>query len=245
MLEVDGAVRVAQDFRRLPLEVDGAQVVARELKRPLLELRQLAFGFDGRGAEDEKIRSQMVSVADKAIRQVNDLSKMRLLASGGYEMGPVAVRALCDDVINEVSELWSLAHKKCEMTVKYSNRSRLVKANGELLSSVVFNFLVDAINYTGEGLKTELKVRESGGLVEINVRDFGPALPFDVWREMKENLMMPRETAMRPESSMVGLYIASRFSRYMDAEVGAVRHRDGASFFVRLPVSKQINLWGV
>ena len=225
------------------LEVDGATVVARELKRPLLELRQLAFGFDGNGAGDEKIRSRMISVADKAIRQVNDLAKLEKLANGGFEMGPVAVRALCDDVISEVSELFD--GKKGKMTVRYSNRSRLVVANPELLSSVVYNFLLDAENYTDEEMKTELHVREANGMVEINVRDFGPALPFDVWQEVKGNLMTPRDIAMRPGSSALGLYIVSKFSKYMNAEVGAVRHRDGASFFVKIPVPHQVNLWGL
>lgn len=224
------------------LEVDGAAVVARELKRPLLELRQLAFGFDGNGNSDEKIRSKMISVADKAIRQVNDLAKMERLASGGFELGPVAVRALCDDVISEVSELFS--EKKGKITVRYSNRSRLVMANPELLHSVIYNFLLDATNYTDEEMKTEFRVKEASGMVEINVRDFGPALPFDVWQEVKSNLIQPRDIAMRPGSSALGLYIASKFSKYMNAEVGAVRHKDGASFFVKIPVPRQIKMWG-
>ena len=226
------------------LEVDGAMVVARELKRPLLELRQLAFGFEGNGREDEKIRAEMVGVADRAIRQVNDLSKMEELERGGFEMGPVAVRALCDDVIKEISELFATSNKKCKMTVRYSNRSRLVRANPELLKSVVYNFILDATRYTDEGMQAELKVKETSGFVEVSVRDFGPALSFGVWQEIQQELDCPKEIAMRPGSSALGLYIASKFSKYMDAEVGAVRHRDGASFFVKLPVSRQINLWG-
>ena len=225
------------------LEVDGAMVVARELKRPLLELRQLAFGFDGNGKSDEKIRDEMIAVADKAIRQVNDLAKMEKLASGGFEMGPVAVRALCDDVILEVSKLFG--GKTGQMTVRYSNRSRLVVANPELLSSVVYNFLLDATNYADEEMKTELRVKEASGMVEIDVRDFGPALPFDVWQEIKGNLVSPRDIVMRPGSSALGFYIASKFSKYMNAEVGAVRHRDGASFFVKIPVPKQTNMWEI
>ena len=224
------------------LEVNGATVVARELKRPLLELRQLAFGFDGNGDSDEKIRSKMISVADMAIRQVNDLAKMEQLADGGFEMGPVAVRALCDDVISEISELFD--GRKGQMTVRYSNRSRLVMANPELLSSVIYNFLLDATNYTDEEMKTELRVKEAAGKVEISVRDFGPALPFDIWQEVKGNLIKPRDIAMRPGSSALGLYIVSKFSKYMKAEVGAVRHRDGASFFVKIPVPRQTNMWG-
>lgn len=225
------------------LEVDGAAVVAEELRRPLLELRQLALGFDGNGDADERIRAEMVSVADAAIRQVNDLTKIKRLDSGEFEMGPVAVRALCDDVIAEIGGLFG--DKRCDMTVKYTNRSRLVMANSELLKSVVFNFLLDATRYVSVDTKAELLVKEARGRVEINVRDFGPALPMGVWREVKENLIAPRDIAMRPGSSALGLYIASKFSKYMNAEVGAVRHRDGASFFVKLPVSRQVSMWGM
>ncbi|MDO5480323.1 MAG: hypothetical protein Q4F58_01450 [Candidatus Saccharibacteria bacterium] len=225
------------------MEVDGAAVVAQELRRPLLELRQLAFGFDGNGGSDEKIRAEMIAVTDKAIRQVNDLSKIKKLSANFYELKPVAVRALCDDVIREVSNLFGA--KKCEMIVRYSNRSRLVVANPELLKSVVYNFLLDATHYNDTDMKTELRVKEACGKVEINVRDFGPALPVDVWREVKENLISPREIAMRPGSSALGLYIASKFSKYMNAEVGAVRHRDGVSFYVKIPVPRQLSMWGV
>lgn len=218
-------------------------VVAQELRRPLLELRQLALGFDGNGEEDEKIRAEMVAVTERAMRQVNDLAKIRNLKLKIFAMEPVAVRRVCDDVIKEVSELFG--GRKCEMKVRYSNRSRLVVANVELLKSVVFNFILDALNYTDDDMKTELNVYESKGRVGIKVRDFGPALPMDVWQEVKGNLLTPREIAMRPGSSALGLYIVSKFSKYMHAEVGAVRHRDGASFFVKLPVSKQMAMWSV
>ena len=48
---------------------------------------------------------------------------------------------------------------------------------------------------------------------------------------------------MRPGSSGLGLFIASRFSRYMNAEMGAIRHSDGTSFYVELPVSRQARLF--
>ena len=154
----------------------------------------------------------------------------------------MAVRALCDDVVDEISELFN--GRKGEITVRYCNRSRLVMANSELLKSVIYNLLADATNYTDAELKTELRVKQMGQTVEINVRDFGPALPFDMWQEVKGNFLKPRDIAMRPGSSALGLYIVSKFAKYMNGKVGAVRHRDGVSFFVRIPVPRQMNIWG-
>lgn len=223
-------------------EVDGILVAAHELKAPLSVLRQLALSFDEMDAPNEHIRSEMISVSERAIKQVNDLTRVRRLSDGLFEMEPVAVRAVCDDVTRELMYLFRF--NKRELFVRYSNKSKLVTANRELLHSVVYNFLLNAVHYSGEGMTAELTVKDERGKVKVEVRDYGPALPSDVWREMKRGwIKKPTSIAMRPGSSGLGLYIASKFSRYMKAEVGAVRHKDGTSFYVKLPVSRQAMLW--
>lgn len=217
-------------------------VAAHELKAPLAVLRQLALGLPEMGSEGENLRKEMVHVSERAIKQVNDLTKIRRLEDGLFEMEPVAVRAVCDDVTRELTYLFN--HNRRDLFIKYSNRSRLVTANRDLLYSVVYNFLLNAMHYSGERTRAELIVRDFHDRVRIVVRDFGPALPMDVWREMKRGwINKPTSIAMRPGSSGLGLYIASKFSRYMDAKVGAVRHRDGTSFYVDLLISKQASLF--
>ena len=225
-------------------EVDGVLVAAQELRRPLLELRQLALGFDGNGTSDEKIRAKMIAVSDCAIRQVNDLMKMRRLEDGLFVMEPVSVRGVCDEVTREILKLFK--YNRRDLFVKYANRMRLVMANRELLKSVVWNFLLSAVHYANHGERAELIVRDNRDKVRIEVRDFGPALPSDVWREIKRGwLEKPKSIAMRPGTSGMGLFIASRLSEYMNGEVGVTRHRDGTSFYVNLPVSKQMSLFEV
>lgn len=222
--------------------MNGILVAAHELKAPLAVLRQLALSFGEMDEKDEHIRSEMISVSERAIKQVNDLAKIRRLEDGLFEMEPVSVRVVCDAVTRELEYLFN--HNKRELFIKYSNRSQLVVANKDLLYSVVYNFLLNAMHYSGEGTRAELVVRDCYDKVRIMVRDYGPALPMDVWREMKRGwVAKPTSIAMRPGSSGLGLFIASRFSRYMNAAVGAVRHRDGTSFYVELPSSKQASLF--
>lgn len=228
----------------MDVEVDGILVAAHELKGPLTVMRQLALGLPEMDFDGEHIRSEMVSVSERAIKQVNDLTKVRRLRDGLFEMEPVAVRAVCDEVTRELQYLFD--YNRRDLWVKYSNRSRLVTANRELLHSVVYNFLLNAMHYSGEGARAELVVRDFRDRVRVMIRDYGPALPMDVWREMKRGwIKKPTSIAMRPGSSGLGLYIASKFSRYMNATVGAVRHRDGTSFYVDLPISKQASLFEV
>lgn len=222
-------------------EVDGVLVAAHELKAPLVVLRQLALSLGEMSLQDEHIRAEMINVSERAMRQVNDLTKVSRLEEGLFEMEPVAVRAVCDDVTRELEYLFK--ENRRELKVKYANRAKLVNANRELLYSVVYNFLLNAMHYAEEG-RAELTVGDSKGKVKILIRDFGPALPIGIWREMKRGwIQQPVSIAMRPGSSGLGLYIASKFSRYMGATVGVVRHRDGASFYVELPISKQASLF--
>ena len=221
-------------------EVDGVLLVAHELKAPLALLRQLALSLGDK--RDETIKSRMINVSDRAIRQVNDLVKIRRLEDGLFEMEPVSVRGVCDEVSRELGYLFR--YNKRDLFVSYSNKSKLVTANHDLLYSVVYNFLLNAMHYSGDGTRAELLVRDVKDKVRILVRDYGPTLPIDVWREIKRGwIERPLSVAMRPGSSGLGLYIASSFSRYMNAKIGAVRHKDGTSFYVELITSKQASLF--
>ncbi|MDO4742265.1 MAG: HAMP domain-containing sensor histidine kinase [Candidatus Saccharibacteria bacterium] len=223
-------------------EVDGILVAAHELKAPLAVLRQLALSFDEMDSSNERIRTEMISVSERALKQVNDLTRIKRLEDGLFEMEPVSIRSVCDEVTRELEYLFRFNRR--ELFVKYSNRTQLVTANRELLKSVIYNFLLNAMHYSGEGTRAELVVKDYRDKVKVSIRDYGPALPIEVWKEMRRGWVeKPTTIAMRPGSSGLGLFIASRFSRYMRAEVGATRHRDGTSFYVELPSSKQMRLF--
>ena len=223
-------------------EVDGILVAAHELKVPLTVLRQLALSFDDINQKNERIKTEMISVSERAIKQVNDLIKIRRLEDGMFAMEPVAIREVCDAVSHELEHLFRYNYR--DLYVKYTNHSRLVTANRELLYSVIYNFLLNAMHYSGNETRAELLVKDTKNKVKIIIRDYGPALPIDVWREIKRGwIEKPTSIAMRPGSSGLGLYIASKFAKYMSADVGAVRHRDGTSFYVDLPISMQASLF--
>ncbi len=223
-------------------EVDGILVAAHELKAPLAVLRQLALSFDEMDKVGEHIRSEMISVSERAIKQVNDLTKIRRLDDGLFEMEPVAIREVCDAVTRELNYLFR--YNRRDLYIKYINREKLVTANRDLLYSVVYNFLLNAMHYSGEETRAELIVKDFHNKVKVIIRDYGPSLPMDVWREIRRGwINKPTSIAMRPGSSGLGLFIASKFSKYMNASVGAIRHRDGTSFYVELPISKQASLF--
>lgn len=233
------------DFVAADLGVgSSALVVAHELKAPLSLVRQLALSLE---LEEDKegvrrVSDQIVATSERALRQVNDLLKVARLEDALFELEPVNPRAVCDDV---VGELWHLfAFNRRELRINYRNRRHLVVANRQLLHSVVYNFCLNAMNYGGEELPSEVLITDrKDGKIRVAVRDYGPAVPTKIWREIKDGFVnRPLEIAMRPGSSGMGLYIAAKFANYMGADFGLIRHRDGTSFYIDLPLSGQLCL---
>lgn len=227
----------------MSVEVNGILVAAHELKAPLSLMRQLTLALEI--APDELTRQslqrQLVEVSDRALRQVNDLSKIARLEDGLFMTEPVSVRGVCDSVMREMRTCFDFEQRAISM--HYTNKSRLAIANRDLLYSIVYNFCTNALHYSDLQTTSSLSVSDHQDKIRIGVRDYGPALPTTIWRELKNGrLSGPTSIAMRPGSSGLGLYIVSEFAHYMHAQIGAIRHRDGTSFFVELPVSKQATL---
>lgn len=225
-------------------EVNGILVAAHELKAPLCLLRQLALSLEFAADADavNRIGSRMLGVSERALRQVNDLAKIARLEDGLFTMEPVGVRGVCDAVWRELTPLFRYEHRGLKL--RYTNRARLAIANHDLLYSIIYNFCTNAARYSDTETESTLFISDCHGKIRIGVRDFGPALPTKVWHSLQTGALdAPIPVAMRPDSSGLGLYIASQFAKYMHAELGAIRHRDGASFFLDLPISQQTSLF--
>ena len=228
-------------------EVFGANssaiVVAHELKGPLSLSRQLALSLDFEDSIEgaREVGRQIVATSERALQQVNDLTRIARLEDAMFEMEPVNPRIVCDEV---VAELWRLFRfNRRELLIDYRNKRKLVVANRQLLRSVVYNFCLNAMNYGGEELPSLVAIRDKGDKIRIDVRDYGPTVPTKVWREIKNGFVKkPVDIAMRSGSSGLGLYIAAKFANYMRGDFGLIRHRDGTSFYIDLPVSGQLSL---
>ena len=220
-----------------------AIIVAHELKGPLSLSRQLALSLDLEDSLDgaREIGRQIAATSERALRQVEDLTRIARLEDAMFEMEPVNPRIVCDEV---VTELWRLFRfNRRELMIDYRNKRKLVVANRQLLHSVVYNFCLNAMNYGGEDLPSLVSIYEKRDKIRIDVRDYGPTVPTKVWREIKSGFVKkPVDIAMRPGSSGLGLYIAAKFANYMNSDFGLVRHRDGTSFYIDLPVSGQLSL---
>lgn len=226
-------------------DISSVSVAAHELKSPLVLLRQLSLDMASgelSKKEAKRVMEQMVQVSEKALRLTSDLTRVDGVQATLFGLEPINPISVCDDVTYELQRLYK-AHGR---SLKRSRIRHLppVVANRDLLRRILLNFADNALHYSDEQGTVELHAQllREAGLVRVGVRDFGPAVSMKNWKELTHSFSVNKPVQSRPQSSGLGLYIAQQFATAMNGRIGAVRHRDGASFYVELPVSKQLSL---
>lgn len=227
-------------------DITSLTAAAHELKAPLALVRQLALRLEDEhlsGSTRLKLLQQITLTSERALRLTTDLTKAARLDSALFTLEPINPEQLCQDIVNELTPLFDAYGK----TVRVSARKHplLLVANRDLLRRILLGFSDNALHYTQPGTAVHLQIQalKKAGTVRIGVRDFGPALSSDMWRKLQKKLKTaPQTIHARPESSGLGLYIAHQFAEAMNGTIGAVRHKDGATFYVELQASSQLSL---
>ena len=220
-------------------------IAAHELKSPLALIRQLTLELESFGASDADramILEQIRLTSEKALRLTSNLTKAEQLQTSLFETTSLHPSAVCEDVFREIAPLYRANDRN--LRVKTKIRTQLIVANHDILRRVLLNFADNALHYSNEAGIVELytQLLKKDNVVRFGVRDFGPALPVSVWNDIISRSTMSQTIHARPESSGLGLSIAAKFAESLGGTIGAIRHRDGASFYVDMPISKQLSL---
>ena len=228
----------------LDSRVSAIGVAAHELKSPLVLLRQLAFELADASlsaADHKRIAEQMTFVTERALRLTSDLTRAESQL-GLFQLEPINPLDVASDIRHELSGLYAANGRK--LRVKRIRNLPPVIANRDLLRRILLNFADNALHYGDIDGVVELQAQliNERSAVRLSVRDYGPYIPMKQWRKLTGNLEQVKAVHQRPLSSGLGLYISNEFAQAMNGKIGAIRHQDGASFYVELPVSQQMTL---
>jgi len=230
----------------LNYDLPGLITAAHELKSPLALVRQAALLLDQADSPDERARlvHQIQLTAERALRLTSDLTRAARLDDAMFSLEPINPLALCTEIVQDLGNLFRQQGRVLDFQAR--RHPLLLVANRDLLRRIVTNFADNALNYAGAdgAVRLQVKALQKGQVIRIGVRDYGPALSSDMWRKLQKRLSKQdyQEVHQRPQSSGLGLYIAERFAEVMGGQIGAIRHRDGATFYVDLPSSRQTSL---
>ncbi len=234
-----------REFLNLVAKESSFLVAAHEMKTPLSIIRQLSLTLnddDTEISDDERSRilHQIDITSERALRLVQDLTKISKLEDAMFELEPINSKKICHDVVSEISDVFKLHNR----VIRFKNvrKNELIVANYELLRSVLMNFSDNALYSSNEKTEVEIKVSNVGEKVRISVRDFGDELPLSIWRAVKKQNHQPVHASSRPQSSGLGIFIAQSFATAMGAKIGVIRHRNGSTFYIDLNRSGQLSL---
>lgn len=217
---------------------------ASELSAPLVLLRQLSLALASDNltpGERERLIERMALTSERALRTARTLA-FQPDAQPLMALEPVNAVTLCNEVVHELSPLFR-AHGK-SIAVRKRTKIPLLIADRTLLRRLLVSLGDNALHFSPDDKPTQLTITAHGDFVRVGVRDYGPAVPVDIWKQLEGRVArrsvvpLPR----RPQSSGVGLLMAKRIAGAMGGLVGVTRHRDGATFYVDMRVSGQMSL---
>jgi signal transduction histidine kinase len=208
-------------------------------------IRQLALQLEQQEMTQgqRSLLQKITLTSERALRLTTDLTKSARLEDALFMVEPINPEQVCRDIVHELAPLFA-AHGR---SLSFSQRVHplLLVANRDLLRRILTNFSDNALYYTEPGTSVHLQIKafKKSGSVRIGVRDYGPALSVDMWRNLQAKLAKaPQVVHARPQSSGLGLYLASQFAEAMQGSIGMTRHKDGATFYVELQASSQLSL---
>jgi signal transduction histidine kinase len=219
---------------------------AHELKSPLALVRQLSLMLEAGDitqAEQTRMLQQITLTSERALRLTSDLTRSVRLDDALFALEPINPQQLCEDIVHELTPLF-MAHGR-DVRLKTRKHPLLLVANRDLLRRIILNFSDNALHYgdASGAVQIQINALAGGQTIRLGVRDFGPALSTDMWKSLQSKLSRaPQSVHARPQSSGLGLYIASQFAETMNGSIGVTRHRDGATFYVDLHSSQQLSL---
>lgn len=226
-------------------ELSPLTAAAHELKSPLALMRQLALRLEEGDVSDQQRRliQQITLTSERALRLTSDLTRSARLDDALFEVEPINPEQICQDIAAELAPLFE-AHGR-SLKVSHRTHPLLLVANRDLLRRIIMNFSDNALYYSQPGTAVHMQIQalKKAGTIRVGIRDFGPALSSDMWKSLQKKLKYsPQPVHARPQSSGLGLFIASQFAEAMDGTIGATRHHDGATFYVELQASRQLSL---
>ncbi len=215
-----------------------------ELKSPLALIRQLSLALTDETLTQkdlENIAERITLTSERALRLTTDLTKAHRLEDSFFALEPLNPLQLVEEVVDELSPLYR-AHGK---TISFShyNRPVLAVANRDLLRRVLLNFADNALHYSDKNTTVEFNIHRQKSNIRMSVRDYGPAIPSDIWQKLSSTIGRSGQVIHnRPASSGLGLMVAMQFAEAMNGRIGAKRHSDGTTFYVDLAASTQLSL---
>jgi len=219
-------------------------VIAHDLRSPMASIR-MVLNLVVSAASPEVLGQELFDLLDKANKESEECHDLldNLLKWTKSQTGRLTV-VLQDldlnDIIVGVVDIFEMiaSTKKIKLNYQGTPQPLLVRADNDMLKTIVRNFMSNAIKFSSEESSIDITIKQEGDFAKVSVRDHGVGIS----PERLENIFRKGETTYGTggeEGSGLGLQLCADFSRKIggDVMVESVLG-EGSTFSVLLPLKK-------
>ena len=161
-------------------------VIAHDLRSPMASIR-MVLNLVVQTVSPEAIGPEMYYLIDKANRETEETHDLldNLLKWTKSQTGRLKVAFQefeISDVITGVADIFSLIAetKKIKLTTEYHEDGLKVRADKDMLNTVLRNFLSNAVKFSNENSSIEIVVSRKDNFVKVGIRDHGVGIAPDL-----------------------------------------------------------------
>ena len=231
------AFRQAQENRRSFI-----RRLDHELKNPLTGLRAALANLSESAAPEERELASVNARRDveRLQRLLADLRKLSDLDERPLECLPVQVPDILEEIVEAASSLPAYQGRSVSLLIANVPPLPPVVGDRDLLGLALYNLIENALKFTGAGNAVQVRAREDGRSVVIEVADGGPGIPEEDLPHLFEELYRGANARGIPGSGL-GLALAARI---VDLHGGSLKvasrqgERQGTVFSIHLPAGR-------
>jgi signal transduction histidine kinase len=180
----------------------------------------------------------IIDEASRLTNLVNDMLDLSKLQSGKtkLELSEFNLTKLVEDIVERMRKLT----EKDGFDFKFScDRNVFVKADETKITQVIYNFLTNAVNYSGESREILIEQKVNAGKVRLEFTDHGSGIPKEKLPSIWDRYYKIDNTHKRSQvGSGIGLSIVKSILELHKAKYGVISDSaSGSTFWFELPVS--------
>lgn len=219
-------------------------VIAHDLRSPMASIR-MVLNLVVSASSPDVLGQELFDLLDKANKESEECHDLldNLLKWTKSQTGRLTV-VLQDldlnDIILGVVDIFEMiaSTKKIKLNYQGTSTPLLVRADNDMLKTIVRNFMSNAIKFSSEDSTIDIFIKEEGDFAKVSVRDHGVGIA----PERLDSIFRKGETTYGTggeEGSGLGLQLCADFSRKIGGDVTVESTLgEGSTFSVLLPIKK-------
>lgn len=216
-------------------------IASHELKTPITSIKaytqilEQRFKKSNDGQSAEMVGKMDIQI-DKLSCLIEDLLDVTKIDSG--KMGLRKTFFDFNKCITDIIENMQLTTTRHKIS-KNLARLKHIYGDKDRLSQVFVNLISNAIKYSPDTKRIEVKTKTKDDILTLSIRDFGVGLSVKDSKKIFERLYRVKGPSHIYPGLGLGLYIASKIIKQHDGEIWVESKKGkGATFYVTLPIKK-------